>query len=198
MSETRRARGGQAVTEFALILPVALLLLLGIGDFARFYTDTIALEAGAREAADYGAFYSSNWTTTGTTHNAPITVPKMEQRACTAAAALPGYTEPAGTLNHATCTNPVFTCVLEDPASTTDWTPQATADCLSPQDWSPASSTDCSLTSTSPPCIVHVTLTYEFNTFIGGLCLQGTPLCLPSSLTIQRDSRYAISGFPSS
>ena len=194
MSRKPRARGGQAVTEFALILPVALLLLLAIGDFARFYTDTIAVEAGAREAADYGAFDSSNWTATNTS----ITVGQMEQRACTAAAALPGYTEPAGTLNHATCTNPVFTCVLGDPASTTDWTPQATADCLSPQDWSPASSTDCSLTLTSPPCNVHVTLTYEFNTFIGGLCLQGTPLCLPSSLTIQRDSRYAISGFPSS
>ena len=177
MSLSRKppATQGQAVAEFALLLPIMLLLVLGIGDFARFYTDTIALESGAREAADYGAFYSSNWTATST----PITVygpGGMEQRACTAAANLPGYAEPPGTLNHGACTNPSFTYELVMPPGVTD----------------------CSQASNNPPCTVHVTLSFTFTTFIDGLCLQGTPLCLPGSLTLQRDSRYAVSDFPSS
>ncbi len=171
MSLSVHRERGQAVTEFALILPVALLLVLGIGDFARFYTDTIAVEAGAREAADYGAFYSSNWTAL----NTPITAAEMERRACDAASNLPGYAEPAGTVNHATCTNPSFSYELIAPAGITD----------------------CSLAANNPPCTVRVTLTYTFTTFVGAVCVPGTPLCLPSNLTITKQSSYAVSNFPS-
>jgi Flp pilus assembly protein TadG len=46
----RRCRG-QALIEFAFVMPVTLLLLLGIIDFGRAYVASIALEGAAREGA---------------------------------------------------------------------------------------------------------------------------------------------------
>jgi hypothetical protein len=48
------------------------------------------------------------------------------------------------------------------------------------------SSADCSSPATSPPCIVHVRLDYEFRTLLG-------IAPLPTSLQIGRDSRFRIS-----
>lgn len=45
-----RDRGGAAV-EFALVLPILLLLVFGILDYGRLFYDSIALRQGAREAA---------------------------------------------------------------------------------------------------------------------------------------------------
>jgi Flp pilus assembly protein TadG len=47
---TSRNRG-QALVEFALILPVFLLLTLGVVDGARIFTSNVALTNGVREAA---------------------------------------------------------------------------------------------------------------------------------------------------
>ncbi|MEA2548884.1 MAG: TadE-like protein, partial [Chloroflexota bacterium] len=52
---------GQAVVEFAIVLPVMLLILLGIADFGRLFASAVAVEAAGREAADYGAFDASRW-----------------------------------------------------------------------------------------------------------------------------------------
>jgi Flp pilus assembly protein TadG len=54
------ARGsrGQTLVEFALILPVFLLLTLGVVDAARIFTAYIAITNGARE----GALYAANGT----------------------------------------------------------------------------------------------------------------------------------------
>ena len=46
---------GQAFVEFALVLPMLLVLLLGIADFGRVFSAGIALEAAARDAAEVGA-----------------------------------------------------------------------------------------------------------------------------------------------
>lgn len=52
----RRPRGrGQAVVEFALILPVFLLLTVGVVDMARVFIAYVSLENGVREAAVYAA-----------------------------------------------------------------------------------------------------------------------------------------------
>jgi len=149
---------GQAIVELAVVLPFCLLVILAVGDFGRFYTDAIAVESGAREAADYGAFDSSNWTT----GNTAITVAEMERRACTAMSHLPAYQEPAATVGHATCTNPTFSYELKMPPGVTD----------------------CSDPTNAVPCTVHVRLTYAFRLFLATPLLPQT-LALDRDVSFQ-------------
>ena len=52
----RRRRGsGQSLVEFALVLPVLLVLLLGIADFGRIFATGTVIEAAARNAAELAA-----------------------------------------------------------------------------------------------------------------------------------------------
>jgi Flp pilus assembly protein TadG len=56
MARWRRVRGrtrdrGAAAVEFALVVPVLLLLVMGILDYGRFFFDSVSLRQGAREAA---------------------------------------------------------------------------------------------------------------------------------------------------
>jgi hypothetical protein len=46
---------GQSLVEFALVLPLLLVLLLGLVDFGRVFTAGIAMEATARNAAEAAA-----------------------------------------------------------------------------------------------------------------------------------------------
>jgi Flp pilus assembly protein TadG len=131
---------GQSVTEFALIFPVLMVLVLAIGDFARWYSTAITIESAAREAADYGAFSAERWAVP----NVPGTEEKMRERACTSASTLSGYQgDPVGTPGM-TCTNPTFAYVLVTPPGITD----------------------CSINANDPPCQVTVTVTYQFDLFI--------------------------------
>jgi hypothetical protein len=57
-----RRRGGQALAEFAIILPVFLLMTLGVVDMARMFTAYISLTNGVREAAIFaGAGSEDAW-----------------------------------------------------------------------------------------------------------------------------------------
>ena len=51
---------GQSMVEFALVLPMLLVLFLGVADFARVFTSGIALEATTRDAAEVGAIQRRN------------------------------------------------------------------------------------------------------------------------------------------
>ena len=56
MSALRRRRdGGQALVEFALVIPVFLLLLFGVIDFGRYVYTANGLSQAAREAARTGS-----------------------------------------------------------------------------------------------------------------------------------------------
>ncbi|WP_211284004.1 TadE family protein [Phycicoccus duodecadis] len=46
-----RREGGAAAVEFALVLPLLLLLIFGIIDYGMFFFDSIGMRQGAREAA---------------------------------------------------------------------------------------------------------------------------------------------------
>lgn len=169
-SERRLRPSGQALVEFALLLPLALLLIVAIGDFARLYTTAITVESAAREAADFGAFSASNWLAA----NQAKTWADMQQRACTAASTLPDYqsSDPA----NKTCTNPAITYTLDNPYSI-----------------------DCSTTvpAGDTPCAVHVTAQYAFKPIIGGVGIPGTAFVFPTTLTITRNISYVVNDFPS-
>lgn len=171
---------GQALTEFALITPVLLLLILAIGDFARLYTSEIAVESAAREAADYGAFTASQWDTSVNPGQVTLTVNEMIKRACTASSNLPDYVAAgdATTLCSASGSNPQFSYQLEDSTGQPIANPPGA----------------CGSATTDPPCVVHVTMTYVYHTFFN---LPVIPLLnfspYPATLTLQRDSRFAIS-----
>ena len=168
---------GQGITEFALVVPVLLLLVIAIADFGRLYTSMVAVELAAREAADYGSFKASYWTAA----NAATTAAEAERRACTAAAGshLEGYAEPAGTVNHETCTNPSVVCTIEPSDGS------AAQDCATYD----GTTGNCADSATEPPCVVHVKLTYTFGTI-----LSFPPL--PTSVTFTRDSMFRVSDLP--
>jgi hypothetical protein len=50
-----RSARGQSLVEFALVLPMLLVLLLGIADFGRVFSQGIILEAAVRNAAEAAA-----------------------------------------------------------------------------------------------------------------------------------------------
>jgi hypothetical protein len=168
-----RFQRGQSLVEFAVILPVILILLVAIADLGRLYTSAVAVESAAREAADFGAFDASYWTPV----NAPTTTNEMLFRACTAAAGshLEDY-ETTDPVNNTTCTNPSFTCTLERNGASTD--------CASSGGFT--NGVDCSNPATEIPCTVHVRLDYQFRLFLG------MPI-LPATVQIRRDSRFRIS-----
>jgi len=51
----RRFSRGQSLTEFALVLPLLFILLMGIADFGRVFAAGITEEAAVRDAAEAGA-----------------------------------------------------------------------------------------------------------------------------------------------
>jgi Flp pilus assembly protein TadG len=169
----RGRSSGQSLAEFAIIVPVVLLLLLAIADMGRLYTSAVAVEAAGREAADFGSFDSGNWSAA----NFNTTVDEMRRRACTAAAGshLEGY-ETTDPVNNTTCSNPSFHCTLELSGTTVD--------CASSGGF--VGTTDCSLATTEPPCTVHVEMDYDFRTF-----LAFPPM--PESIAIVRHSLFRVS-----
>ena len=68
---------GQAVVEFALILPVFLLLTVGVVDMARVFTSYIALTNGVSEAAIYAAQGTNylSWCASGGSVPCPTAAP---------------------------------------------------------------------------------------------------------------------------
>lgn len=74
-AKTRRSRG-QGLVEFALIVPIVLLLLLVAIDFGRAYVGWITLNNMARVGANYAAQHPDAWATNNTaqlaTYNAQI------------------------------------------------------------------------------------------------------------------------------
>jgi hypothetical protein len=175
-----RRSSGQSITEFAIVVPVMILVLLAVADFGRLYTSTVAVESAGREAADFGAFDTSHWDDSlGGGGNVATTVGLMQERACVAAAGshLEGYQ--SSDPDNKTCTNPTFACTLEFGGASADCATSAglvgSKNCSDPDPF-----------LTEPPCTVHVQLVYEFRT------LLGIPP-LPDTITVTRDSRFRIS-----
>ena len=169
----RRPSAGQSVAEFAIILPVILLLLIGIADLGRLYTSVVAVESAAREAADFGAFDADYWDPANVT---TVTLPEMEKRACTAAMGshLQDYESPV--TDGTTCTNPAMICTLERNGVSTECGASGGV----------TNGVNCFDSAIEPPCTVHVRMDYQFH-----LILAIPPF--PSTIAISRDSYFRIS-----
>ena len=164
------------MTEFALVFPLMVVLLLAIIDFSRVYTTMMSVESAAREAADFGTMYGAGHWQPGP----PLddNVAEMQRRACVAARDLPDYDDPDGDPSTG-CANPSFAyCV----------TPADGAPCiaLNPDD-------HCEDPLRESPCTVTVTLTYEFHLFAPvNIQLNNVTIGFPSTITIERESTFAI------
>jgi hypothetical protein len=169
---------GQSVTEFALVFPIMVVLLLAIIDFSRVYTTMMSVESAAREAADYGTMYGAGHWEVGSPLDANVA--EMQNRACVAASDLPDYDDPDS--DPATgCANPAFAyCVSPDAA------PCTPGDAVDPA-WV------CEDPLREPPCTVTVTLTYVFHLVAPvNIQLNNVTIGFPSTITLKRESTFAI------
>lgn len=76
---------GSALVELAVALPILILLLVGVGDFARVFYSAMELTAAARAGAQWGGMSLSNAANAGT----------MQSKAVAAAPNLTGVTAAA-------------------------------------------------------------------------------------------------------
>ena len=161
---------GQSIVEFALILPLLLILFLAVADLARIYSTMVTIESAAREAADFGAFNSRNWETSPV-DNAALTMSQMRERACIAARNLPDYVGPDDN-----CTNPQIVIDLQEPDG--------------------ATGSNCDDETRVDPCRVVVTLTHQFHLIVPlSISIFDVTVGFPSTMTFSRTSIFAISDF---
>lgn len=170
----RSVERGQSVVEFALVLPLMLVILLAVLDLSRIYTTMLTVESAAREAADFGTFGSQKWDAAVYAVDPDGTEANMERRACVAASALPDYVGPDDQ-----CSNPTFSYRLSGDNGAT-WVP-----------YDPALL--CDDPARSPPCWLKVTLEYDFRLIAPlNLDILGVSIGIPNALTFQRSSIFAM------
>ncbi len=87
----RRHSRGQALVEFALVLPVMLLILLIVVDFGRLYQSWIQLNNAARVGANYAAMTAPTFVSGDPQYQALITG-EMSGAGCRLATPLPAPT----------------------------------------------------------------------------------------------------------
>ncbi len=166
-----RSERGQALVEFALVMPIAVVLLLAVGDMARLYTTMITIESAAREAADYGASGSIGWAL----ENETDTRSAILERACIASQNLTDFTG-----DRSSCTNPAVTTTLLEP----DGSEATSASACDDPD------------RLGGPCRVQVDLLYQFDLLIPfGLEVGGNRYGIPESISFQRTAVFANSDF---
>jgi hypothetical protein len=165
------------VVEFALVLPIMVVLLLAIVDFARIYTTMMTVESAAREAADYGTTLGAGkWDAGMVGMPRDGTVTEMKRRACIASSNLPDYEDPDDPSTGA-CTNPSFDFCMTVPETGVCGTPDDS--CVDPL--------------RPVPCTVTVTLTYDFHLFAPfNINILGRQIGLPATIEVVRDSTYAM------
>ncbi|MCV0402532.1 MAG: pilus assembly protein [Chloroflexi bacterium] len=95
----RRVPRGQALAEFALILPLLVALTGGAMDFARVYQASITLQGATRNAAEYAASKTTTQSQAQT---------EARRVVCAEAQTVPGFVAGSGG-SVPNCTSPVVT-----------------------------------------------------------------------------------------
>jgi Flp pilus assembly protein TadG len=187
-------RRGQTLVEFALVLPMLLVLLLGIVDFGRVFASGITVEALARNSAEAGAQEylqarraSAPAQPAGAEYAAVHL--RIQEVACEEAKTLANRA-----VTGASCTMPVIGSCIHD-----EWG----SHCSAPSGTVPSS---CSVMASWPPTLasmagglpyVQVTTCYQFTTLIN---LSDLRLPLGWSLTLgevwlQRERVFTVADY---
>jgi hypothetical protein len=187
------SRRGQTLVEFALVLPMLLVLLLGIADFGRVFAAGITMEALTRDAAEAA---SQEYLQLRRAAAGPPSVgayaavhARAQEVACEEAERLPNRSMSAGS-----CTMPVIGSCIHD-----EWGDH----CSSPSAPVPAA---CSTMASWPPPLtnqpgglpyVQVNACYRFTTIIN---LTGLRLPLGWSLSLgdiwlQRERVFTVADY---
>lgn len=103
----RRSPRGQAMAEFAIILPILLALVGGGIDFARAFEGAMTLQTAARNAAEAAAYTATTLSQAETKARAVV---------CAETQRLSGFVAGSGG-NVATCTNPAMTVTYNTSAT---------------------------------------------------------------------------------
>lgn len=193
---TRSRPMGQSLAEFALVLPVFLVITMAVGDFGRVYATGIAVEDAAREAADYAAFddpsNSHFQLIAGNVDATAVTREEAFRRACAAVSALPDFgstSEPTSIA--AQCVDPTSICTADaDPGSFCQLSVQRIG---ASEPWASTCGSEPQLDTTCG-WVVHATVRFDFHMVIDYLPLGFLPL--PTTVSFERHSRFAISALP--
>jgi len=189
-----RANRGQTLVEFALVLPMLLVLLLGIADFGRVFASGITVEALARNAAEAGAqeYLQARRASAPAQPASSVYAAvhaRVQEVACEEARTLANRAT-AGS----TCTMPVIGSCIHD-----EWGPH----CSSLSGPAPSS---CSMLATWPPALesqpgglpyVQVTTCYQFTTLINVADLRlplGWSLSL-GDIWLQRERVFTVADY---
>jgi hypothetical protein len=189
---TRRARrreAGQSLVELSLVLPILLFIGLIVGDFGRIYASGVAVESAAREAADYAAFddLAESHFEEPVPGAVPLVIDAKDstrqealRRACAAVSTLPGYDQVA-----VHCADPTSRCQ----AAPGSFCQLVVVDNRTSAPFATTCGIDPVQSDITCGWVVHVTVTYDFDTILG-------VAPLPSSVTLARESQFAISALP--
>jgi hypothetical protein len=205
-----RSARGQSLVEFALVLPMLLVLLLGLVDFGRVFTAGIAVEATARNAAEAAAQEYQQ-----IIRNKPGTPPLLDpgdyqaihqtalKVVCREADTLPNQAKVAPPAE--TCTMPVTAVCVHDVAAADPYcgldASSPPSECSVVDDWSsPSAANEAPLPpdpADEPLAYVEVRVCYQFTTLINISDLElpfGWGLSL-GDVWLQRDRQFVVGNY---
>jgi hypothetical protein len=207
---------GQSLVEFALVLPMLLVLLLGIADFGRVFSAGITVEAAARNGAEADAQEyvqmarnrpGGMLTTDDYDHLHDVAIEKV----CQESALLPNAVSSGGTCTMPApmancsvgpCTMPaVAVCVHDgsgDPGTCGEETAGVPAECTGLNGWDPLREGATPLGSPALP-YVEVRVCYRFTTLVNLTNLNlpfGWSLSL-GEIYLQKDRNFTVACYTS-
>lgn len=185
---------GQSLVEFALVLPMLLILLLGVADFGRVFSAGITVEAAARDAAEAAAQEYVQLARNSSTALTAADYTHIHQVAL-AAVCDEAETLPNQVRGGSTCSMPYVGVCVHDAAAADDCDAEKSSSALPPECSVITQASNPAIEQTSPsPALpyVEVRVCYRFTTLLNLSDLQlpmGWSLSL-GDVWLQRDRTF--------